>query len=236
MGPCRAAFRRGGPGGGAGAGGSPHPTSTAAPAFGPEEVREEASLSRHRWLVARQVWAPAPCISPTPSAALHVQTDRNFQGRFCSPGSCPCGVCEASVPSLCRAPSIAPSSPATFRSAIPHVPSRARCELSLLDGKQRMVLFTREIRLFVFQSHRHACRRLWSSLNNEPSGELVFLLAKSFPQQRPGAPKAAAAPNATGAASEGHKLRRRLSFLFIPLPHFPDCILLRHQCRTIVPL
>lgn len=32
---------------------------------------------------------------------------------------------------------------------------RACCELSLLDSKQQMVLFTQEIRLFIFQSHRH---------------------------------------------------------------------------------
>lgn len=67
------------------------------------------------------------------------------------------------------------SSPGKFGSDIPQVSSRAFCEPPLPDSKQQMVLFTQEIRLFIFQSHRHSQCRVWSSLNNEPSGELVFL-------------------------------------------------------------
>lgn len=65
--------------------------------------------------------------------------------------------------------------PGKFGSDIPQVSSHAFCELSLPDSEQQMVLFTQEIRLFIFQSHRHLQCRVWSSLNNEPSGELVFL-------------------------------------------------------------
>lgn len=39
-------------------------------------------------------------------------------------------------------------------SAILQVSSRAYCELSLPDSKRQMVLFTQEIRLFIFQSHQ----------------------------------------------------------------------------------
>lgn len=77
--------------------------------------------------------------------------------------------CWSLAPLLLRTP------PGKFGSDIPQVSSHAFCELSLPDSEQQMVLFTQEIRLFIFQSHRHLQCRVWSSLNNEPSGELVFL-------------------------------------------------------------
>lgn len=79
------------------------------------------------------------------------------------------------VRSLAPLPPLLISGRVWLRCSPSFLPCRPFCDSSLPDSKQQMVLFTQEIRLFIFQSHRHLRCRLWSSLNNEPSGELVFL-------------------------------------------------------------
>lgn len=83
---------------------------------------------------------------------------------------CPLCVCWGSIPSCaepgsqpcpaqqhCFSPSRVAARLASFCSVILQVSSRVYCDFSLLDSKQQMVLFTQEIRLFIFQSHRHLC-------------------------------------------------------------------------------